>query len=153
MGNNDYEEYEDAESRSTGKGLRAQLEAALAKLEATEAKLAEKEKFERDVSVNSFLSARGLNPKVKELIPSDVKEAEQLDEWLNTYADVFGLAENNTEGQSKVNPEDVSAANRLKNLTNSGSRPSSFDDLAETMKRSDVDPLQLLQENKSLFLN
>jgi hypothetical protein len=149
---NEYEDYEGEESQPTGKGLRAQLEAALAKLEATEAKLKEKEKVERDISVGSFLQARGLNPKVKELIPESVVETDALEEWVNTYADVFGLAANNTNGQS-VNSEDVNAANRLRNLTNSGTRPSSFDDLAERIKREDVDPLELLQQNKDLFLN
>jgi uncharacterized protein YgfB (UPF0149 family) len=149
---NEYED-EDNESLPTGKGLRAQLEAALAKLEATEAKLKEKEKVEREISVGSFLQARGLNPKVKDLIPESVVETDALEEWVNTYADVFGLAANNTEGKSNINPEDVNAANRMRNLANSGSRPSSFDDLAERIKREDVDPLQLLKENKDLFLN
>ena len=146
--------YEDEnEETSTGRGLRAQLAAALAKLEATEAKLAEKEKAEREVSVNSFLQSKGLNPKIKDLIPATVDSMEALEEWTNTYADIFGLAMAQSEGKSNINPEEVSAAQRMRNLANSGSRPSSFDDLADRMQREDVDPLKLLQENKSLFLN
>lgn len=138
---------------SVGKGLRAQLEATLAKLEAAEAKLAEKEKAEREVSVSSFLESKGLNPKIKDLIPATVDSIEALEEWTSTYADIFGLAVAQSEGKSALNPEEVDAVSRMRNLANSGSRPSSFDDLAERIKREDVDPLKLLQENKSLFLN
>lgn len=155
MGNNEYDDndYEESESRNTGKGLRAQLEAALAKLEATEAKLKERELAEREISVTSFLESRGLNPKVKDLIPPTVDTVEALEEWTSTYAEVFGLAAAQSEVKSNINPAEAAAANRLRGLASSGSRPSSFDDLADRMKREDVDPLKLLQENKSLFLN
>lgn len=152
MGTEYEEDFEETESRNSGKGLRAQLEAALAKLEAAETKLKEKEKAEREIEISAFLSAKGLNSKVKDLIPESIVQSEQLEEWVNTYADVFGLAVNN-QSKPNVNSDDINAVNRLRGLQNSGTRPSSFDDLEERIKREDVDPLELLRANKDLFLN
>lgn len=145
--------YEEEEEVSTGKGLRAQLEAALAKLEATEAKLAEKEKYEREITLKSFIESKGLNSKVIDLLPASVDSTEAAEEWVNSYADVFGLAANNVEAEPKpFDLAEAAASQRIQNLANTGQRPSSIEDLTTRIQQSGNDALKVLQESKDLFL-
>lgn len=41
----------------------------------------------REASLKDILAAKGLNPKVAALVPKDVDDVE---EWIENYADVFG---------------------------------------------------------------
>ena len=151
-----YQDEDEEQEVSTGKGLRAQLEAALAKLEATESKLAEKEKIEKNATLKSFVESKGLNPKVIDLFPATVDSAEAAEEFVNSYADVFGFAANTPEVQSNnTNSAEANAAMRLQQLANTGSRPSSLDDLTARIQQATTDgkdPLQVLRDSSDLFL-
>jgi hypothetical protein len=148
-----YEEETEYEEVSTGKGLRAQLEAALAKLEAAETKLAAKEKAERETSLKSFFESKGLNPKIIEILPASVNSTETAEEFLNSYAEVFGFAAKESDEESKpFNLAEAASAQRLQNLANTGQRPSSIEDLQARIAAGGKDALKILQESKDLFL-
>lgn len=144
---------EDNEEVSTGKGLRAQLEAALAKLAETESKLAEREKADRDNSLKSFFESKGLNPKIIEILPASVDSTESAEEFLNSYADVFGFAAPQSQEESKpFNLAEAASALRMQNLANTGQRPTSIEDLQSRIAAAGGDALKVLQESKDLFL-
>jgi hypothetical protein len=144
---------EDNEEVSTGKGLRAQLEAALAKLDAAETKLAEREKAERETSLKSFFESKGLNPKIIEILPASVDSTESAEEFLNSYAEVFGFAATQSETESKqFNLAEAASAQRMQQLANTGQRPSSMEDLQSRIANGGADALKILQDSKDLFL-
>lgn len=51
----------------------------------------------RSSSLAEAVTKRGLNPKVAGLIPSDV---EDVNEWLDTYGELFGIQASSDEGSS-----------------------------------------------------
>lgn len=146
--------YEEEETEvSTGKGLRAQLETALAKLAEYETQFATIKKTERDNTLKSFIESKGLNSKVLDLLPASVESTEAAEEWVNSYAEVFGLAAGNVETQPKpFDLAEAASAQRIQNLSNTGQRPSSLEDLTSRIQASGDDALKVLQQSKDLFL-
>lgn len=146
------EEYDDAP-----KGLRAQLEATLAKLKEAEEVIGSYKTKERISTVEAAVTAKGLNAKVAKLIPTDVETTEQLEEWLNDYAEVFGYTvDNNNAENAKPNfdQQEVNAATRLQQLANSGQAPSRLDDVnARLAAATSIEEItKITQESKGLFL-
>lgn len=48
----------------------------------------------RERSVKDVLAAKGINEKVARLIPENITSAEEVDQWVTDYADVFGIVQN-----------------------------------------------------------
>lgn len=88
-------DYEDGQE-SSGKGLRGQLEQALADKKALEAEVAELRGKARQTEVSNVLTAKGVNPKVAKFIPADVEGEEGISKWLEENADLFGATPKTT---------------------------------------------------------
>jgi hypothetical protein len=119
-------DYEDGQE-SSGKGLRGQLEQALADKKALEAEVAE---------VSNVLTAKGVNPKVAKFIPTDVEGEEGISKWLEENADLFGATSQDDDTQQQdagIAPEVKESASRLQNLGSSAQSPSKLDDIEARM--------------------
>jgi hypothetical protein len=81
---------QDQGQQQQGKGLRAQLEAALKAAKAAEDRAAKAESRAREALVGGLVAAKGLPAKVAKLLPADVEATDDaVGKWLDDYADVF----------------------------------------------------------------
>ncbi len=139
-------DYEDGQE-SSGKGLRGQLEQALADKKALEAEVAELRGKARQTEVSNVLTAKGVNPKVAKFIPTDVEGEEGISKWLEENADLFGATSQDDDTQQQdagIAPEVKESASRLQNLGSSAQSPSKLDDIAARM--ASVQTSEELQE-------
>ena len=128
-------DYEDGQE-SSGKGLRVQLEQALADKKALEAEVAELRGKARQTEVSNVLTAKGVNPKVAKFIPTDVEGEEGISKWLEENADLFGATSQDDDTQQQdagIAPEVKESASRLQNLGSSAQSPSKLDDIEARM--------------------
>lgn len=128
-------DYEDGQE-SSGKGLRGQLEQALADKKALEAEVAELRGKARQTEVSNVLTAKGVNPKVAKFIPADVEGEEGISKWLEENADLFGATSQDDDTQQQdagIAPEVKESASRLQNLGSSAQSPSKLDDIEARM--------------------
>ncbi len=128
-------DYEDGQE-SSGKGLRGQLEQALADKKALEAEVAELRGKARQTEVSNVLTAKGVNPKVAKFIPTDVEGEEGISKWLEENADLFGATPQDDDTQQQdagIAPEVKESASRLQNLGSSAQSPSKLDDIEARM--------------------
>lgn len=129
------EEYEnETDEVSEPKGLRAQLEKALAENKELKTELQTVKSTVREKTVAEVLTAKGVNAKIAKFIPSDVDGEEALTAWLEENAEIFGFTTNetnNTEAPSTpaVDSKEVQSVNRLQNLNQSAQTPSKFQDI------------------------
>jgi len=135
-------EYEDDEvQESPGKGLRAQLEAALEANKQLQKQLNEVSTEARQGKVTSWLTSKGINAKVAKFIPDTVTSAEDFDGWVAENADVFGFSvgeEGTVETASNTNSvpgglpntsvDNINAANRVGNINQSAKSVSALQD-------------------------
>ncbi len=102
----DFEDDDNSGQQQQGKGLRAQLEAALKQNKELQAKLADAEKGLRREAVARVVNSKGLKAKVAKLIPSDVEPTDEgITKWLDEFGDVFGvdnMKETPPEGQQQA---------------------------------------------------
>jgi hypothetical protein len=88
----DDEEEQSTPDNSAIRDLRKAYNAKDKRVRELEEQLAGLSKSSRDRSLKEVLQARGLNPKVAALVPSDVEPTEEaIGKWLDDYGDVFGL--------------------------------------------------------------
>lgn len=128
-------DYEDGQE-SSGKGLRGQLEQALADKKALEAEVAELRGKARQTEVSNVLTAKGVNPKVAKFIPADVEGEEGISKWLEENADLFGATQQDDDTQQQdagIAPEVKESASRLQNLGSSAQSPSKLADIEARM--------------------
>lgn len=128
-------DYEDGQE-SSGKGLRGQLEQALADKKALEAEVAELRGKARQTEVSNVLTAKGVNPKVAKFIPADVGGEEGISKWLEENADLFGATPQDDDTQQQdagIAPEVKESASRLQNLGSSAQSPSKLADIEARM--------------------
>ncbi len=128
-------DYEDGQE-SSGKGLRGQLEQALADKKALEAEVAELRGKARQTEVSNVLTAKGVNPKVAKFIPADVEGEEGISKWLEENADLFGATSQDDDTQQQdagIAPEVKESASRLQNLGSSAQSPSKLADIEARM--------------------
>lgn len=131
----------------SGKGLRAQLEKALAEKAELEKKFSEVSGKVRQQELASVLSAKGVNAKVAKFIPSDVEGEDAITNWLTENADIFGFQVQVEGGKQQaaeapsgppVDPETVQATRRIQQLgTTSG--PSRLADIEAQIRNADSD--------------
>jgi hypothetical protein len=72
------------DARNRGKQLAKQNKELLERLEKAEAGL-------RERSVKDAIKSKGLPEKVASLIPKDLTTSEEVDAWVESYADIFGV--------------------------------------------------------------
>lgn len=129
------------EGTSEGGALRAQLEAALSKLADAEARITAAETKQTDEKLTTFLSAKKVNPSVKEFIPKDIAaDSVKLDAWWSEKGALFGGAVGSTDedqtgdtSQGKDDP-DAAAWQGIQNASSAGSG-ATFDKIS-TVERS-----------------
>ena len=85
---------------------------------------------ERKRTISESLQEKGLNPKIAAFVPQDLS-AEQIDDWLNEYGDVFGQPAASTEAAQPVIARDAAeaAAIRQMALAEQGGQPAVSQDL------------------------
>jgi hypothetical protein len=88
-----YDDEQEFGSDSEGiKQLRAAQKAAQKRIRELEAEIDTFRSSERHRSVADVLAARGLNPKVADLIPADLRDADSINSWIDERSDVFAGA-------------------------------------------------------------
>lgn len=110
------------------------------------------EKSQREASVKSVLTSKGLNPKIAAFIPEGITSSEDVEKWVDEYAEVFGGSQPASEGGSEAaapNPE-LQALNRISQVQASGQPYSGDPDQLAALIKNASNPEDL---NKILFGN
>jgi hypothetical protein len=134
-----YDEY-DEESMSGSeliKHLRKQIKELSSALDERDGELDELYDVVRVNDIATALEESGVNPALAEYVPEDVEDMDDLYDWLDSNADVFGIEaieddgelyddEEYAEGEFDVeyDPELVQAAEQMAQLTDGGIDPS-----------------------------
>lgn len=152
------DEYEnDSNDVSEPKGLRAQLEKALAENKELKTELQTVKGTVREKTVSEVLTAKGVNAKIAKFIPSDIEGEEALSQWLEENSDVFGFTTNTSSNEAptqNINQGDVQSANRLQNLGQTAQTPSKFQDLEARIANanSNKEIQEIMNEAKKFLL-
>ncbi len=165
-----YEENDDSEqqanSQETGKGLRAQLERALAERDEARKKSSELGAKFRRAEIAGFLRDNGWSPKVAKYVPPDVDPTtEALNKWVEEEgAELFGLkkAESNSETPAEesggeqsqtVSPEVQDAFRQISATASAAHVPQGkeADQLAHMLTLNDSQLREYLQANGASF--
>lgn len=146
MGQEDFPDDTDVDKPS---GLRAQLEAALARAKAAETENATLKQQVGQVTVDSTFTKLGVPEKVRSLYNGE-PTPEAIGKWVEDYKDVFGFETSTDE----VDPETAEKADDLKRVqaasnaaTGTGAEASKFaalDSLSAQPKVSEEDWLKAL---------
>lgn len=134
-----------------GKGLRAQLEAALAAVKAAEERAKAAESKARAADVKAVLDAKGVNPKIAKFIGADVDDIEA---WLTENADVFGFTVGQGTGEPNVDPDAVGETKRFQNLSQQVAPAGKLEDIQARMAsaKSDAEIDELWKEAQAFIL-
>lgn len=123
----EFDEFDDDQSYSETdlvKKLRKAERAKEKRIKELEAELNGVRSSQRENVIKSVLGEKGINPKVASFIPSDVEaSAEAIDQWLNDYADVFGV-----KRDAKEDAPDLSALRQIDALTANAVSPDKVED-------------------------
>lgn len=151
-------ENEGNEQQQTGKGLRAQLEAALAENKKLADQLAKAQDQARQATVSQVLAAKGVSPKVAKLLPTDVEPtAEAIEKWLGDYEDLFAVRKpedaQTPETQQQTETEELDPAEavfaemmqKMGQATNSGKAPGRDADLLSVLNDKSLTQDKLLE--------
>lgn len=141
---------ENDEMNEGGKGLRAQLEAALQSKKDLETQLNEFKAKVRQSEVKSVLEAKGVNPKVAKFIGDDVDD---IDAWLTENADVFGFTVGQGTQEPNVPADVVQQTQRFQNLSQSAVPAGKVADIQARMASATTDAeLNALWQEAQAFL-
>lgn len=120
----DEDDFGDDEPRGNSelvKNLRKQLKEASKALRERDERLSSLEGQVRERTVSEVLTAKGVNPKVAKLMPSDVQAPEDIEKWLTDYADVFNIAMGDTPPAEEAGqPDTVAAYDRMRAVESNG---------------------------------
>jgi hypothetical protein len=104
-----------------GGKLRKLYEESLKSKKELETKLAELEAKERGRSVESFLQAKGLNPKLAKFVPADAGDEEKLNAWVEDNKDLFGAPVASEEpGKPSLPEESAKAFSQIQQVSEAG---------------------------------
>lgn len=138
---------------TTGKGLRAQLEAALKAKDELEAKFAQVAGKARRAEIETVLVTRGANPRIAQFVPADI-EGDAIAKWLDENADLFA-PKGQTPAPSRAQPDPrvVDAARRMQGLGETP-QPGLLDDVVSRMSNAESfeDVQQLWREAQRSLL-
>ena len=117
------------------KHLRKQIKDLSSALDERDSELDELYAVVRFNDVSAALEESGVNPALAKYVPDDVEDMDDLYEWLDENADLFGIEAiegddgsnvDSAEGESDVeyDPEIIQAAEQMARLTDGGIDPS-----------------------------
>ena len=115
------DDYTEDESPRDGNDLVKQLRRKIKEQDKTLREITDRysglEKAHRERTVADVLAAKGINPKVAKLIPSDVEpSAEALDQWIGDYADVFNIPVGTPPAEEAASAQEVAAYDRMRTI-------------------------------------
>lgn len=123
----DYDDDEDDYSDDSGRGddLVKQLRKQLKEQSKLLKDLGEENKklsgTVRERTVADVLAARGVNPKVAKLMPSDIEASpEAVENWINDWSDVFNIPRDTPAAEQAEAPAEAAAYDRMRAVENGG---------------------------------
>jgi len=151
----DYYEDDDQDMNDSDgiKQLRSALKAAQKKLKEQDQELDHFRSGERTRSVADVLNARGLNPKIADLIPSDLRNADDINRWVEERADVFAGVTSAPSQQQNDAPNTVippANASRMSDVLSIGEDVPGGEEQLMAQIRAAANPAEL---NRLIFGN
>ena len=108
--------------------LRKDLKQAQKRNKELEGSLGELSKSQRERIIKDAFASKGVNPKIASFVPQDIEASEEaVTQWLDNYADVFGIK---LEEKQAVSQEDIQSMQRMNNALTGAEAPGASDDLA-----------------------
>ena len=108
--------------------LRKDLKQAQKRNRELEGSLGELSKSQRERIIKDAFASKGVNPKIASFVPQDIEASEEaVTQWLDNYADVFGIK---VEEKQAVSQEDIQSMQRMNNALTGAEAPGASDDLA-----------------------
>ena len=108
--------------------LRKDLKQAQKRNKELEGSLGELSKSQRERIIKDAFASKGVNPKIASFVPQDIDASEEaVTQWLDNYADVFGIK---LEEKQAVSQEDIQSMQRMNNALTGAEAPGASDDLA-----------------------
>jgi hypothetical protein len=108
--------------------LRKDLKQAQKRNKELEGSLGELSKAQRERIIKDAFASKGVNPKIASFVPQDIDASEEaVTQWLDNYADVFGIK---LEEKQAVSQEDIQSMQRMNNALTGAEAPGASDDLA-----------------------
>ena len=108
--------------------LRKDLKQAQKRNKELEGSLGELSKAQRERIIKDAFASKGVNPKIASFVPQDIEASEEaVTQWLDNYADVFGIK---LEEKQSVSQEDIQSMQRMNNALTGAEAPGASDDLA-----------------------
>jgi hypothetical protein len=108
--------------------LRKDLKQAQKRNRELEGSLGELSKAQRERIIKDAFASKGVNPKIASFVPQDIDASEEaVTQWLDNYADVFGIK---LEEKQAVSQEDIQSMQRMNNALTGAEAPGASDDLA-----------------------
>ena len=108
--------------------LRKDLKQAQKRNKELEGSLGELSKAQRERIIKDAFASKGVNPKIASFVPQDIDASEEaVTQWLDNYADVFGIK---LEEKQSVSQEDIQSMQRMNNALTGAEAPGASDDLA-----------------------
>jgi uncharacterized protein YdiU (UPF0061 family) len=109
------------------KQLRKTLRAKEAELKKFESELSELRGAQRQSTIASVLSSKGVSPKIAKFIPTDIEATtEAIDAWVTEYADVFGIQTQTSQEQAQP---DLGTLRQIDSVTANALSPDKEQDL------------------------
>lgn len=89
---------------------------------------------QRENVIKSVLESKGLNPKVAKFIPADIETTdESINQWINEYGDVFGLAPQQNQSSSP----DLATLRQIDAVTQGAVTPDKIENLLLRLDQAD----------------
>jgi len=148
----DFDEYDDGALTQVRKAHKA----ATKRVKELESELASLRVETRNRSVADVLTSRGYNPKIADLIPSDLNTEDQITSWLDERSDLFGP----NQAGSQAAPEEQMGdqpgiqipqeLQRMNEVVNAGQAPTGDESQILAMIQAASTPAEL---NRLIFGN
>lgn len=108
--------------------LRKDLKQAQKRNRELEGSLGELSKAQRERIIKDAFASKGVNPKIASFVPQDIDASEEaVTQWLENYADVFGIK---LEEKQAISQEDIQSMQRMNSALTGAEAPAASDDLA-----------------------
>lgn len=108
--------------------LRKDLKQAQKRNRELEGSLGELSKAQRERIIKDAFASKGVNPKIASFVPQDIDASEEaVTQWLENYADVFGIK---LEEKQAISQQDIQSMQRMNNALTGAEAPAASDDLA-----------------------
>ena len=115
--------------------LRKDLKQAQKRNKELEGSLGELSKAQRERIIKDAFASKGVNPKIASFVPQDIDASEEaVTQWLENYADVFGIK---IEEKQAVSEQDIQSMQRMNNALTGAEAPGASDDLANRIASAD----------------